>query len=77
VARDDYRLEITFASGEVRVFDCSHLLGFGVFAKFQDANYFKQARAEGGTVVWPHEQDFCPDMLYEGSDKSVFGSYNV
>jgi hypothetical protein len=69
VARDDYRLEITFTNGEVRVFDCSHLLGFGVFTEFQDVNYFKQARVEGGTVVWPHEQDICPDTLYEDSLK--------
>ena len=69
VARDDYRLEITFANGEVRVFDCTHLLGRGVFTEFQDVCYFKQARVEGGTVVWPHEQDICPDTLYEDSVK--------
>jgi len=66
-ARDDYKLEITFANGEMKVFDCAHLFDFGVFTEFRDVNYFKQARAEGGTVVWPHEQDICPDTLYEGS----------
>jgi len=66
-ARDDYKLEIIFTNGETRVFDCSHLLDFGVFTEFRDVNYFKQARAEGGTVVWPHEQDICPDTLYEDS----------
>jgi hypothetical protein len=71
LARDDYRLEITFANGEVRLFDCSHLLDFGVFAEFRDVNYFKQARAEGGTVVWPHEQDICPDTLYEESEALI------
>ncbi len=71
IAREDYRLEITFTNDEVRIFDCSHLLGFGVFAEFQDINYFKQARAEGGTVVWPHEQDICPDTLYEDSQELV------
>lgn len=70
VARDDYTLEITFTNAEVGVFDCSGLLSFGVFQEFQDVNYFKQARAEGGTVVWPHEQDICPDTLYENSAKS-------
>jgi hypothetical protein len=67
VARDDYRLELTFTNGDVKVFDCTHLLGFGVFAEFRDIDYFKQARVEGGTVVWPHEQDICPDTLYEDS----------
>jgi hypothetical protein len=70
-ARDDYKLEITFTNGEVGLFDCSHLLSFGVFTEFQDLGYFKQARAENGTVVWPHEQDICPDTLYEDSQKTT------
>ena len=74
VAKDDYTLEITFTSGEVKVFDCSHLLHFGVFTEFQDINYFKRAYAEGGTVVWPHEQDICPDTLYEDSRELAPGS---
>jgi hypothetical protein len=28
-------------------------------------------RAENGTVVWLHEQDICPDTLYEDSEKLV------
>ena len=70
-ARDDYRLEITFSNGEVGVFDCTHLLDCGVFRELRDLDYFRQARAEGGTGVWPHEQDICPDTLYEESMKSM------
>jgi hypothetical protein len=70
-ARDDHKLEITFMNGEVRVFDCTHLLEFGVFTELQDLTYFRQARVEGGTVAWPHEQDICPDTLYEDSTKVV------
>lgn len=69
VARDDYKLEITFTNGEVGVFDCGHLLSFGVFKELADIGYFKQARVANGTVVWPHEQDICPDTLYEDSQK--------
>ena len=69
--KDDYKLEITFSNGEIGVFDCAPLLGFGVFAELQDLSYFKQARVEGGTVAWPHEQDICPDTLYEESTKLV------
>ena len=69
IAKDDYTLEITFANGEVGIYDCAAHLDFGVFQELRDKAYFKQARAEGGTVVWPHEQDICPDTLYEDSGK--------
>jgi len=68
---DDYKLQLEFSNGEVGVYDCAALLDFGVFQEFRDICYFRQARAEGGTVVWPHEQDICPDTLYEDSNKLV------
>jgi hypothetical protein len=71
--KGDYKLEIEFSNGEVGVYDCAPLLEFGVFQEMRDLDYFRQARAEGGTVVWPHEQDICPDTLYEDSQKFVNG----
>jgi len=68
-AKAGYRLEITFSNGEVGTYDCRPLLEFGVFKELQDENYFRQARAADGTVVWPHEQDICPDTLYLDSEK--------
>ena len=65
----EFQLELTFSNGEVGIFDCKPYLHFGVFQELQDVNYFKQVRAEGGTVTWPNEQDICPDTLYEGSKK--------
>lgn len=69
VAKDDYKLELTFSNGEVRIFDCAHLITFGVFREFKDVGYFRRARVEHGTVVWPNEQDICPDTLYLDSTK--------
>ena len=74
VATDRYQLDITFTNGEVGVYDCAPFLDFGVIQELRDIAYFKQARVEGGTVVWPHEQDICPDTLYEDSKKMVSGS---
>jgi hypothetical protein len=71
--KDDYTLELTFTNGEVGVYNCAALLDFGVFQELRDPNYFKQVRVEGGTAVWPHEQDICPDTLYEESRKLVSG----
>jgi hypothetical protein len=69
VAKDDYKLEITFSNGEVGIFDCAHLINFGVFSEFKDVGYFRRARVKHGTVVWPNEQDICPDTLYVDSTK--------
>lgn len=69
----DYRLEITFSSGEVGIYDCRPLLDFGVFRELQDISYFRQVKALNGTVVWPHEQDICPDTLYMDSERTVEG----
>ena len=63
-AGDDYRLELVFANGETKIYDCRPLLEFGVFQELKDPGYFRLARVELGTVVWPHQQDICPDTLY-------------
>lgn len=63
----DYRLRILFTNGERGVFDCSRLLDFGVFRELRDPEYFRRVLVASGTVAWPHEQDICPDTLYEES----------
>ena len=60
----DYQLKIAFTNGEVGIYDCHPLLDFGVFRELEYEAYFRQVQAEGGTVVWPHEQDICPDTVY-------------
>jgi len=67
--RSGYRLRITFSNGEKGTYDCRPLLDFGVFQELRDDAYFRQVRAENGTVVWPHKQDICPDTLYLDSEK--------
>lgn len=62
--QSDYKLHIEFTNGEHGIYDCSPLLEFGVFQELKDKNYFMKAQVLDGTVVWPHEQDICPDTLY-------------
>ncbi|MGD1939024.1 MAG: DUF2442 domain-containing protein [Cyanophyceae cyanobacterium] len=62
--RANYTLELTFTNDEVRLYDCSPILDFGVFQELKNKDYFKQAKAFNGTVCWPNEQDICPDTLY-------------
>jgi hypothetical protein len=67
---DGHKLELVFTDGETGVFDCSPLLDFGVFKELNDVHYFNQVRVEWGTVTWPHEQDICPDTLYQDSQRT-------
>ncbi len=64
-----YKLRLRFTNGQVGVYDCAHLLDFGVFRELSDPQYFRSARVFLGTVAWPHEQDICPDTLYLDSRK--------
>lgn len=68
-ARPGYKLFLIFSNGEQGIYDCSHLPELGVFRELRDKPYFSQVRALDGTVVWPHEQDICPDTLYLDSTR--------
>ena len=69
IPTENYKLVLTFTNGEKGIYDCSGLINFGVFQELKNENYFKQVRVLDGTIVWPHEQDICPDTLYLDSKK--------
>jgi hypothetical protein len=66
---NNYQLSLTFTNGEKGIYDCSNLLSFGVFKELKNKHYFNKVKVIDGTVVWPHEQDICPDTLYLESAK--------
>ena len=66
------RLGLRFENGEQGIYDCSGLLDFGVFQELRDEAYFRQVMVLDGTVVWPNEQDICPDTLYVDSTKIAY-----
>jgi len=65
---EQYCLELTFANDEKAQLDFhDRIVGRGgVFKALEDVDYFKQVAVdeEIGTIVWPNEVDFCPDVLY-------------
>ena len=64
----DYWLELTFADGtQAELNFADRIVGRGgVFLPLEDVQYFRRVRVdpEVGTLVWPNEVDFCPDVLY-------------
>ena len=63
-----YRLELTFTNGEKAELDLAdRIVGRGgVFAALENIDFFREVKVdpEIGTLVWPNEVDFCPDVLY-------------
>ena len=64
IPQPGYKLKIVFTNDEQGIYDCSQLLGFGVFQELRDVKYFNQVTVCDGTVAWPHDQDICPDTIY-------------
>ena len=64
----EYRLELSFTDGVKGELDLKErVIGRGgVFTPLQDIDFFKRVKVdpEAGTIVWPNEVDFCPDVLY-------------
>ena len=63
----DYRLLLTFDSGEQRIFDVEPYFDKGVFAELREPGRFNAVRVSFDTVEWPNGADLCPEVLYEES----------
>lgn len=62
-----YILELTFNTGEVKLFDFSQLYDKGICTKLQDIEYFKNFKLDAFSVDWNNEIGFAPEYLYEQS----------
>lgn len=64
-----YRLELTFADGQRGTVDLSgRIVGRGGdFRALEDPAFFRQVRVDPalGTIVWPNDVDFCPELLHD------------
>lgn len=60
----DYKLLLTFAGGEFRVFDVAPYLSKGVFRALREKPLFDAVRISFDTIAWPNGADFCPEVLY-------------
>ena len=63
--RDGYRIWIRYADGPEGEIDLSHLAGQGVFAAWNDRDYFEKVHVtEHRSIAWDDRIELCPDTLY-------------
>ena len=63
----NYQLQLTFETGEVRVFDVKPLFHLPVFAPLQEPEKFAEVRVYFDTIAWTNGADIAPETLYSDS----------
>lgn len=79
-ALSDYKVWMKFSDGVEGVVDLSDLVGKGIFAQWQDRQYFIAVHVdrESHTIAWPGGIDLCPDALYsEITGKNTDSSFKA
>ena len=66
-ALDGYRLLLSFATGEKKVFDFASNLSHPYYQNLKNPMLFKNVKVNDGEVEWITGQDFCPHTLYDKS----------
>lgn len=69
IALDGFQLQLTYETGEVRLFDVLPYIKGRWFGELQNESYFKTVYLlPGGTgIAWRNGQDIAPHELYEQS----------
>ena len=65
---DGYKIKLTFSNGKIKVVDLAYIFKGDAghyFEPLRDLERFKEVYCDYGTICWPNEADFCPDLLYK------------
>jgi hypothetical protein len=63
----DYKVFLTFETGEKKIFDVKPYISGDWFGKLKDINFFNTVHIVGKTIEWAGGQDIAPHELYDHS----------
>lgn len=67
-ALDDYKIQLQYETGEVKIYDMAELLNTCEFYKnLKDKEKFKKISIVGLTLQWENGEDIAPELLYNDS----------
>ena len=67
---DDYKLEVKFDNGEIKIFDVKPYFKFNIFKELEEKEKFAKVKISGLSIEWENGADICPDELYNNSKKA-------
>jgi len=62
---DDTRVRVSFENGLTGVFDCAPYMRESYWHRLREPAYFRQVKAECGTLCWPNDIDVAPEDVWE------------
>lgn len=67
---EEYKLLVTFNTGEKKIKDIKPLFTKGVFKALQNKTFFNSVRVDSGAITWGYDIDaidLCPDNTFQTS----------
>ena len=68
---DGFKVFVTFENGVTGVFDCEYLTADPYWKKLKSPAFFRQVRAECGTLCWPGDIDVAPESVWEDVSRQL------
>jgi hypothetical protein len=69
--KNNWQLELTFDTSEVRNFDMSRYLDHGIFSRLRNPALWQTAKVVHDSIEWPGGIDLDPEILYQDSTPIV------
>ena len=68
---DGMQVKVVFDNGVSGIFDCSYLVKDPYWAKLSSPAFFRQVKAECGTLCWPEDIDVPPESVWEDVSRNA------